>query len=77
MTDMFEDFRKQLDDNAFPEDSEPETPPSSSGHPHRGYFLGLSPAQRFIVAFMLLMMVVILGTLFLMVTNKIALPSSL
>jgi hypothetical protein len=74
---MFEDFRKQIDDNDFPDDIQPETPSSGKNRPHRGYFLGLSPAQRFIVALMLLMMVIILGTLFLMVTNKIALPNSL
>jgi hypothetical protein len=74
---MFEDFRKQVDDSAFPDDSEPEKPPDSSDHSRHGYFLGLSPLQRFIVTFMLLLMVVILGILFLMVTNKIALPNSL
>ncbi len=72
---MFEDFRKQIDDDAFNE--EEEKLPEGAEKPPRGNFLGLKPAQRFIVAFMLLVMTVILGLLFLMVTNKIALPSSL
>jgi hypothetical protein len=74
---MFEDFRKQVDDSAFPDDSQPETPIDEISQPHRGHFLGLKPAQRFVVALMLLFMTIILGILFLMVTNKIALPNSL
>jgi hypothetical protein len=34
----------------------------------------MSPVQRFVVVLMLLVMTVILGILFLMVTTKIALP---
>jgi hypothetical protein len=73
---MFEDFRKQIDDSSFTEDDEGQ-PPDGAGKPPRGNILGMSPAQRFIVSFMLLIMTVILGILFLMVTNRIALPSSL
>lgn len=74
---MFEDFRKQVDDSAFDDDAEEEKPLEAAEKTPRGYFLGLSPSQRFFVVFMLLVMTVILGILFLMVTNKIALPSSL
>ena len=73
---MFEDFRKQMDDNAFNEGQE-GPPPEQNAKPPRGNFLGLTPVQRFIVAFLVLLMTVILGILFLMVTNRIALPSSL
>jgi hypothetical protein len=73
---MFEDFRKQIDDSSFTDDDEGK-PPEGTGKPPRGNILGMSPAQRFIVSFMLLIMTVILGILFLMVTNKIALPNSL
>ncbi len=74
---MFEDFRKQIDDSAFKDDDQEEKPPESSGKPPRGHFLGLKPAQRFVVVLMLLIMTIVLGILFLMVTNRIALPSSL
>lgn len=74
---MFEDFRKQVDDSAFTDDSQEEKPAEVTGaSPHRN-ILGLSPVQRFVVVFMLLIMTLVLGILFLMVTNKIALPSSL
>ncbi len=69
---MFEDFRKQMDDTSFHDDEQEEVPPENKRP--EGYFLGMSPVQRFIVALMLLMMVVILGILFLLVTSKIVPP---
>jgi hypothetical protein len=72
---MFEDFRKQLDDKAFPDDDTPVAPPKHPPVADRGYFLGMTPVQRFIVAVMLLAMAIILGILFLMVTSKIVLPA--
>ena len=69
---MFEDFRKQMDDTSFKDDDQ-EQAPLETKQPE-GYFLGMSPVQRFIVAVMLLMMVVILGVLFLLVTSKIVPP---
>jgi hypothetical protein len=71
---MFEDFRKQMDDKAFPEDDTPVAPARKPPVIEGGYILGMSPVQRFIVVLMLLVMTVILGILFLMVTTKIALP---
>jgi len=70
---MFEDFRKQIDDSSFKGDEQPEQPMAESPHPKQR-FLGMTPVQRFIVAVMLLMMVVILGVLFLLVTSKIVPP---
>ncbi len=70
---MFEDFRKQIDDTSFQNDDQDETPQIESRRPE-GYFLGMSPVRRFIVAVMLLMMVVILGVLFLLVTSKVVPP---
>ncbi|NJD58899.1 MAG: hypothetical protein C3F13_03150 [Anaerolineales bacterium] len=72
---MFEDFRKQIDDQGFPDDETPIAPSQHTPVTDRDHFMGMSPVQRFIVALMLLVMAVILGILFLMVTSKIALPA--
>ncbi len=70
---MFEDFRKQILDDSFKdEDQKKETPGAIPGETR--YFLGLKPVQRFIVAFLLLVMIVALGVLFLLVTSKIVPP---
>jgi hypothetical protein len=71
---MFEDFRKQIDDSAFAEDDQNTEPPDEilSDEPHK--LFGLTPIQRFFVAFMLLMMAIVLGVLILLVTSKIAPP---
>jgi hypothetical protein len=37
-------------------------------------FLGMTAAQRFILAFLVLILVVVLGTLFLLVAGKMVLP---
>lgn len=39
-----------------------------------GLFLGMTPVQRFVLVVMLFMMVCILGSFCLLVTNKISLP---
>jgi hypothetical protein len=71
---MFDDFRKQMEDPSFTEDNNnDEEPPVETIYQER-YFLGMTPVQRFIVALMLLLMTVILGVLFLLVTSKIAPP---
>jgi hypothetical protein len=70
---MFEDFRNQMDDPAFQANAPQEEPLIESDQP-AGRFLGMTPVQRFIVAVMLLMMVIILGVLFLLVTSKIVPP---
>ena len=70
---MFEDFRKQIEDAQLTDKDQEEVPPVEIIHEER-HFLGMTPVQRFIVAFMLLMMIIILGVLFLLVTSKIAPP---
>lgn len=70
---MFEDFRKQSENASFSDDTTEEPAKEFTGRQH-GYFLGMTPAQRFILALMVLIMTVILGVLFLMVTSKILLP---
>jgi len=70
---MFEDFRKQIEDSSFTDEDQEEALPVDNIS-DTGLILGMTPIQRFIVAFMLLMMTIILGILFLLVTAKIAPP---
>jgi hypothetical protein len=37
-------------------------------------FLGMTPAQRFVIALMIFMMICILGSFFLLITEKVWLP---
>jgi hypothetical protein len=71
---MFEDFRKQAEEADFSDENEEETQQVKVPINWEGRILGLTPPQRFIVAFMLLLMTIILGTLLLVVTSKIAVP---
>jgi hypothetical protein len=71
---MFEDFRKQIDDSAFFDDDQNAEILEVNPFEEPRKLLGLTPVQRFFVAFMLLMMTIILGVLILLVTSKIALP---
>ncbi len=73
---MFDDLRQQADQGAFGETEEQpdvyamkETPVQS-----RDRLLGMTPVQRFVIAVLLLIMTVVLGSLFLLVTQKIYLP---
>lgn len=69
---MFDDLRQQANEADFEEEDDEflsESQPRSSG-----LFLGMTPPQRFLIAVMLLMMTCILGSFFLLVTEKIALP---
>jgi hypothetical protein len=72
---MFEDFRKQVDDNSFSDDDQPVVPLEKTKLQDTVYFLGMSPVQRFILATMLLVITILLGVLFLLVTSKIVPPS--
>jgi hypothetical protein len=69
---MFEDFRKQSDQGEMFEDQLDDG--ADSGivvSERRAQLLGMSAPQRFVIAFMLLMMTCILGTFCLLVTEKI------
>ena len=71
---MFEDFRKQSDQG---EPFEEQLDDFDSGivvSQRRTEFLGMTAPQRFVIALMLLMMTCILGSLILLVTEKIVLP---
>ncbi len=73
---MFEDFRKQVEEAAMAAENKEKEPDVPEVQPpeDEGYFLGMTPFQRFIVALLLLIMVLIVGGLFLVVTMKVVLP---
>jgi hypothetical protein len=72
---MFEDFRKQIDDSSFPEDDQTTAQGPKTKLQDTVYFLGMSPVQRFILVTMVLVITILLGVLFLLVTSKIVPPS--
>lgn len=69
---MLEDFRTQANASSFDEE-ENKVYEEPAIETHR-YFLGMRPVQRFVIALMLLFLVCLLGTFFLLVTEKIVLP---
>ena len=72
---MFDDFRQQAEESEIEQPQEEESiqrTRASRAAPRR--FLGMTAAQRFIIAFMLLMMVCVSGSFFLLVTGNIVPP---
>ena len=74
---MFDDLRNNNDQTPFFQDEgmKPlldEKPGRSGGIKLNGKFLGMTAFQRFIISFMLVILVMILGTMFLLVTGTIA-----
>ncbi len=70
---MLDDLRDQADDAVFLEEDD-DFFEVGQDSPGQILFLGMTPVQRLIIAAMLLMMVCILSTFCLLVTEKIALP---
>ena len=73
---MLDDLREQASDSDFYMVDENEfeyNDVKASRQPVR-LFLGMTPIQRFVIAVMVLMMVCVLGSFFLLVTEKIYLP---
>ncbi len=72
---MLDNLRESASQSPFfqeepsPESNQPA--PSPKRKRSSGTFLGMTPVQRFVIAFMLFLMTCMLGTLFLMVTEKI------
>ena len=65
---MLEEFREQAIASPFiEEETFEEVTPNRQGK----RFLGMTPAQRLVIAVMLLMMTFLLGMLFLVVTEKV------
>ncbi len=69
---MFDDLRDQADSSSFLDEEESSLPEVSSLGPR--HFLGMTPAQRFVIALMLLLIACILSTFCLLVTEKVVLP---
>ncbi len=73
---MLDDFLREEDDTSSFLDELEETPTIElSPEPETG-FLGMTPAQRFIISLLFFLMVVIIGAFFLLVTGVIAIPIS-
>ena len=70
---MLDDLRGDAD---FFNEEEPEAESqgAAAAAPAQSQFLGMTPVQRFVIAFLFLMMVCILGTFFLLITDTIWLP---
>jgi hypothetical protein len=70
---MFDDLRgidEEEDGSMFEAPPEPAFEVEDVG-PRRGYFLGMTPAQRFLISLLLLGTVIIMGAMCLMVTQKV------
>jgi len=65
---MLDDFRQQADEISFDEE-EIRRPPRP-----KKYFLGMTPFQRFVLATMLLIIVCVLSSFALLVTEKVVIP---
>lgn len=72
---MFEDLRKEADESgSFDEGAENDYDSMSTYRYQQDHFLGMTPVQRFIIAVMLFLMVLISSSLCLLVTEKIIPP---
>ena len=70
---MFDDLRgidEEEDGSMFEEPAELAFDVEDVG-PRRGNFLGMTPAQRFLISLLLLGTVIVLGSMCLMVTQKV------
>lgn len=72
---MFEDLRKQVDESgSFNEGGDDDFDSMSTYRYQQDHFLGMTPVQRFIIAVMLFLMVLISSAFCLLVTEKIIPP---
>lgn len=69
---MLDDLRNTAEASFIEEESAMEA--RRLLYPTEKRFLGMTAAQRFILASLLLILVVVLGTLFLLVSGKMVLP---
>lgn len=70
---MLDDFLKEDDPTSFLNEIEQAPRLQLSADPETG-FLGMTPAQRFVISFMFFLMVLIIGGFFLLVSGVIAIP---
>ncbi|MEX2161540.1 MAG: hypothetical protein WD751_06445 [Anaerolineales bacterium] len=71
---MLDDFLKEEDATSFLDEVEETTKLELTAEPETG-FLGMTPAQRFILSIMFFLMVLIIGAFFLLVTGIINIPA--
>jgi hypothetical protein len=75
---MFEEFRAEAGDYAFDEQQEEAAGQDMYAFKETAappkHFLGMTPAQRFIIALMVLLMTCILSSFLLLVAERIAPP---
>jgi hypothetical protein len=72
---MFDNLRDDAAASPFYEEEakfQPAAGTSSGGGTHSKRFLGMTAAQRFVIVFMLMITVCILGAMVLLVTGKVA-----
>lgn len=70
---MLDDFLKEDDANSFLDEIEQTSKLELSPEPETG-FLGMTPPQRFVIALMFFLMILIIGAFFLLVTGAISIP---
>ncbi len=68
---MLDDLREQADSSLFIDDEVDEFEEEDAGE---RLFLGMTAVQRFVIAVMLLLMVCILGTFCLLITERVYPP---
>jgi hypothetical protein len=73
---MFDDLRERANESDYFSEEEPtfEYKDEEASSQSQQLFLGMTPIQRFVIAVMVFMMVCMMGTFFLLVTEKIYLP---
>lgn len=70
---MLDDFLREDNTNSFLDEVEEAPKIELSAEPEVG-FLGMTPGQRFVIALMFFLMVLIIGSFCLLVTGVIAIP---
>ena len=73
---MFDNLRDDTSASPFYEEEakfQPAASTSSYSSPRSKRFLGMTAAQRFVIVFMVMIMVCVLGAMLLLVTGKVAL----
>lgn len=73
---MFDNLRDQANAGPIPDEDPKFDNSSGTGSKRKGsssHFLGMTPEQRFFVTFIIMIMVIILGTMCLLVTGRISL----
>ena len=76
---MLDELREQADYSEEDENEVEVSPEPTYYSPayddHHDHFLGMSPGQRLIIAFMLFLVTFFLGVFFLLITGRIVLPA--